>query len=254
MPTFAVYPVNVEEVYNPVFSSPQSMGSTVPTLIGRGFGLREQAMTAFVDKTGGAYCQLQSALEHCFTRAMDDSAHYYMLAYYPKAGTVGWRKLKIKVAGEALRVHARSGYYFRSRNTEPQTRQVEVAEAVVSPIDANGLPVAIRWIDGPPETAKTKRSFEIFVDARSVFLDSEDQNHFRLSLVVASHTEQDKYFGKLSKYIDGHLQQQDLGKLSEKRLVYRDTIDLEVGDRDIRFLVRDEFSGRIGSVTVKLEQ
>lgn len=251
----AVYPVDIEEVFNPAFSSSQSAGPTVETLMGRGFGLRAQAMNAFVDKTGGAYCQLQSNLERCFTQAMDDSAHYYMLAYYPKsAGAIGWRKLKIKVAGDALRVHARSGYYFRARNAEPQTRQVEVAEAIVSPIDADGIPIAVRWIDGPSNAANTKRSFEVFVDARSVFIDNEHQNHFRLSLVVASHTEQDKYFGRLSRYIDGHLQQQDLGRLAEKRLVYRDTIDTEPADKDIRFLVRDELSGRIGSVTVKLDQ
>jgi VWFA-related protein len=65
---------------------------------------------AFADATGGRACVTVDELEKCFAEAVDDSRSYYLVGYYLGTGTQpGWRKLKVKVAGDGLRVRYRSG-------------------------------------------------------------------------------------------------------------------------------------------------
>lgn len=256
--SIAVYTIDMEELTNPAFTEANAMLSTVGSMRDKqGFGLRAQAMNGFTDKTGGRYCMLDQKLENCFRNAINDSSSYYMLAYYPAPnGKTGWRKLKVEVAGEGISVHTRSGYYSRTRGEISKLRQDEIAEALISPLDATAIPIAVRWMNepAPDSSANPKRTFELFIDSRTVAVDSSKQNQFHLSVIVAAHTNKNQYNGKIAKTFSGHVPQSQVADPNEKPILFRDTLELSPAENEVRFIVRDELSGHIGSVTTRIEE
>lgn len=252
----AVYPVDVEEIGNPAYSDAGSMSSTVPILLRQGFGTRAQAMNGFTDKTGGRYCELKSNLESCFRAAVDDSSSHYIIGYYPgSSGKSGWRRLMVDVHLGDVKTRARSGYFYRRDSSGPSSFQSEIALILASPMDATGIPLAIRWLPSPTPSIDTsrKRYFEIFIDPRAIIFDGAQQNHFHLRLAAATRSEQGKFAEKLAKNIDANLQPSQLLKLRQEGLAYRDVVEVSPKEREIRFVFRDEIGGSIGSITVQIE-
>ena len=258
----AVYPIGLWELINPGFRPASSDtpatgdGPLAGALMSMGWGTKAQAMNGFNDKTGGRYCPLQGNLEDCFRRAVDDSGHYYLLSFYASAkGKGGWHKLAVKVGTPGAQVRARTGYYHHTTDEPADQRKLEIAQALVSPLDATGIPIAMYWV-GPPlrEPARPVRlSFEIHLDPRTITFDGEQRNHFHLSLTAAARNGTGELAGVLAKSIEGNPQPDHLSKLQETGLLYRDTLEVPWGETEVRFVVRDEISGRIGSVTAKLE-
>lgn len=253
----AVYVVDMKELTNSGYTSPSYQASQLQNLQMLGFGFRAQAMNGFTDKTGGSYCPLRSRLEDCFSNAMEDSRQYYMLAYYPaKRAKPGWRKLTVEVADSNTKVHTRTGYFFREIKRSSETRQDEVAETLASPLDATGVPLIMRWMEGKPAepVVPGTRRFEVRIDPRAITIESDKENHFSLSITAAARNGKGKYNGELAKKVEGHLRPADLKRILENGLVFRDSIPDPEAETEVRFVVRDELSGRIGSLTVKLVQ
>src|ERR1035438_6523425 len=66
---------------------------------------------AFADATGGRTCATFAELEKCFAAAIDDSRDYYLLGYYIGGDMQPrWRKLKVKVSQDGLRVRSRTEF------------------------------------------------------------------------------------------------------------------------------------------------
>lgn len=252
----SVYPVDVAELENPCYADvnmPQTKCGE-HSMWAFTWGLRAQAMNGFADRTGGRYCPLQSRLEDCFRSAIEDSAQYYLVAYRPVLSAKGtWRKLSVKVAVPGAHVRTRSGYFVQGRNESPEAKNVQITQAMASSLDATGLPVAMHWLDSGPQTAGkiAKLSFEIFVDPRAITFDGDSQNHFHLTLMAAHRNEKGVMTRRLAKNIEGQPGPEQLRTLLAKGLLYRDSIEVPADSGDIRFVVRDEISGRIGSVTAK---
>ena len=254
--SIAVYPIDVAEMENTCYPDASLAAAKCGEHSLREFtwGLRAQAMHAFADKTGGTYCPLQSRLEDCFRLAADDSAQYYMIAFRPAGpGKSSWRKLSVKVAIPGARVSSRTGYFANDRKQTPEARNAQMVEAIASALDATAIPIAMHWLKDETKvsTPNTKLGFEIFIDPSAIAFDGDGHNHFHLTLTVAHRNEKGDMIRDLAKDIEGQPQPERLTTLLDKGLLYRDNIEVPTGGSEIRFVVRDEISGRIGSVTAK---
>ena len=71
------------ETTNPGYVAPQyQMGRALPAMA---FTSSTQAVQNLMDisqKTGGDYCLLRNKPDECFSKAVDFSSRYYLLAYY----------------------------------------------------------------------------------------------------------------------------------------------------------------------------
>lgn len=250
----AVYPVDLEEISNPAYSDAGSMSSTVPTLMGRGFGTKAQAMNGFPDKTGGSYCELQSRLEDCFRDAVHDSARYYVLGYRPSSNSKStWHRLKIDVSLKHVKVRARSGYFYGKSGSS--SFQSDIQLLLTSPIDATGIPLALRWAPSPSSRGKDSRKhyFEIFIDPSAIAFDGPKQNQIHLKFAAAARDGKTGFSEKFLKTIDANLQPSQLASFQSEGFIYRDAVLLEPTENEVRIVVRDEVSGRLGSITVPIE-
>lgn len=254
----AVYPVDLTEVMDSEFGSEDrnSMSSFSGSLWGPRRSVRHsQVMIGFTERTGGAYCELQSKLENCFRRAMEESERYYLLSYYASAkGKQGWRKLQIKVAEPGVHIQARSGYVFQIGDQPAAEAKAEMAQALVSPLDATGIRLTVQWLNVAPVSGKSSRKavFQIFIDPDTVAFDGAEQNHFHLKLTAAARSATG-VVGDLAKTIEGTPAKDALAKLQERGLFYRDVLEVPAGTDEVRFVIRDEISGRLGSVTAPMQ-
>lgn len=244
----AVYPIDLSDVIIPGFTDasfklPQPLSSPL---------LKTQTMLGFSQYTGGSYCGNQVPLDKCLRAAVQDSAQYYLLSFYADSQTKpGFHKLQVKVDAPGVRIHARQGYTARPGTEAAADRSVEIAQTLVSPLDATGVLLAVHWRERPSPGGRG--TFELFVDPRAIALDGDRLNHFKLSLAVATVAPGGDPVGNLAKTIEATLSPEALKKVQSTGVLYRDSISLPEGVETVRFVIRDEISGRVGSVTAPLK-
>ena len=211
--------------------------------------------TTFADMSGGKAYFNTNDLAHAFHDAVDDSASYYMLGFYlaPDDRKPGWRKLQVKVKPPHAQVRARSGFYVmpedRDRN---KTKLSDIALAMSSPLDFTSLPILGRWTDTIPNGEKKRASFELVLPAHAVMVDESDQNHMSLDFAAAAREPTGKIVGNNGRSVEAHLKPDSLAQIRSSGIRYKGDLDLPPGKYTVRFVVRDNLSGRVGSVAAPL--
>jgi VWFA-related protein len=241
--------------------------NTIVTGRNRAVMMTHDTMNSFAEMTGGRAFYNTNDLAGAVERASDDGQSYYVLGYYAKANPQknGWRTLKVKVKRSGLQVRARAGYFAtRSAETDPeQMRKRDIREAADSPFDFTAVPFTVRIADMQPaaEAANKKSAanqpenkkdvaFDILLPPKSLEIDAGDQNHMNFQVIVIPRDAELKTVsGSVDQVVDGHLKPETLDKMNSQGLAYRYHVAIPPGEYSLKFVVRDNISGRIGSVS-----
>jgi hypothetical protein len=213
----------------------------------------------FASMTGGRAYYNSNDLVKGFRDAVRDSAEYYMIGYYLDRSNTksGWRKLAVKVKREHVEVRARSGFFVTNSTLDPaSSHDDDIASALESPLDYTSLPLVVRWnsTESVKETGKKRVNYEMHVAADTALIDSADNNHFVLEFVALAKSPEGKQADlPADQKIDGHLTAERLSSMLQKGIVYRGALNLAPGEYTVRFVVRDDLSGRMGSVSAPLK-
>ncbi len=207
----------------------------------------------FAKMTGGVAYYGTNDLAGAFSRAAQDSSSYYLLSYYLDRlnNKPGWRQVQVVVSRKDAEVHARAGFLVTDVAVNPEvTHQYDVAFALSSPFESTGIPVTARWEDALPNGSKKKVGFALQVPAADL-INEVDRNHFDVEF-VAQAANKGVIAGTVGQTIKGAVRPDALAKLKAEGIFYRNAFDLPPGSYQVRFIVRDNLSGRIGSVIVPL--
>jgi VWFA-related protein len=215
---------------------------------------------AFAEATGGRACVTVAELEKCFAKAVDDSRDYYLLGYYLGDDTgPGWRKLKVKVAQDGVRVRSRAEFYLASKIEDtPELRRKEIVDALASPIAYTGIHLNAHllppWAD-PPSAAGPQKSAQIMLAIRgeSITVDRENGNAINLEVTTLAFDCNRKSVATMSQSIATRLNHARLQKMLETGLGIPEKIELPKGHYEVKFAVRDNLSGMLGTISVPLE-
>jgi len=219
----------------------------------------ESTFKTFASMTGGRAYYNSNDLVKGFRDAVQDSAEYYMLGYYLDRSNTksGWRKLAVKVKREHAEVRARSGFFVTNATLDPATsRDNDIASALESPLDYTSLPLAVHWnnTESAKEPGKKHVIYEMHVTADAALIDSADNNHFVLEFVALARTPEGKQAeSPVDQKIDGHLTLEKMSAMLQKGVAYRGSLDVAPGEYTVRFVVRDDLTGRMGSVSAPLK-
>jgi VWFA-related protein len=217
---------------------------------------------AFADTTGGRACVTVDELEKCFAEAVDDSRAYYLLGYYLAGDTQpGWRKLKVKVAGDGLRVRYRSGFYVTPKiQDSAELRRKQLVDALASPVQSTGLRLTARLLppshDQPstPGTGTNRPAeFMLGVMGNSITIDREKGNAIDLEVITLAFDSHRQSVATTSQAITTGLKPEMLQKTLQTGLGIPEKLDLPPGKYEVKFAVRDNFSGLLGTVSVPVE-
>jgi VWFA-related protein len=219
----------------------------------------QSSFQTFAEMTGGRAYYGSNDLEKGFREAVNDSAEYYMLGYYidREQTKPGWRKVTVKAKREHVEVRARSGFFVTNATIDPESsRNSDISSALQSPLDYTSLALVARWnkIEPGKEPGKKHVTYEMRLAPDAGVINDADNNHVALDFVAMAKTPEGKPVDHpMGQKIDLHLTPERLSAIRQQGVVYRDALDLAPGEYTVRFVVRDDLSGRTGSVAAPLK-
>ncbi len=257
----SVYPVDVRGLVNTSAIADSTRHGTVS---GQGMAVRNEnrawlqgskvdTLKDFAEMTGGKAYYNTNDLATSFKRAVDDSTSYYLIGYYLDTHNTkpGWRKLKVKVEHKDVEVRARSGFLVTSTTMNPElTQQADIGFALKSPFDSTGIPLSVQWRGTAPDGDKKKVGFLLHLPATGVTILS-DSNGYNVDF-MAQAVKNDAPPTNVGSNAKGTFTAEALTKVKSDGIFYNSSFHLPPGDYQVKFVVRDNLSGRVGSVSAPL--
>ncbi|MFZ0796951.1 MAG: VWA domain-containing protein [Terriglobales bacterium] len=257
----ALYPVDVKGLQN------VSIASASISKPGRNYARNmswrqldtQAAFRTFASMTGGRAYFNSNDLVKGFRDAVNDSAEYYMLGYYLDRSNTksGWRKLAVKVKRDHVEVRARSGFFVTDATVDPEhSRNSDISSALQSPLDYTSLALVARWdkIEPGKEPGKKPVNSEMHLAPDPALINDADNSHVVLDFVALARTLEGKTVDRpMGQKVDVHLTAEKLSAIRQSGLAYNGSLDLAPGEYTVRFVVRDDQSGRTASVAAHLK-
>ncbi len=219
----------------------------------------EATLETFAAMTGGRAYYNSNDLVKGFRDAVKDSSQYYMLGYYLDQSKTkpGWRKLTVKVKREHTQVRARNGFFLTNATTDPESsRHNDISSALESPLDYTSLALVERWgkIDAAKDPSQKRVFYQLHLSPDAGVVNEADNNHVLLDVVALAYTREGKRVGEpVGQKVDVHLNAAKLAVIQNQGLAFVDALNMIPGEYTVRFVVRDEFTGRTGSVAAPLK-
>ena len=213
--------------------------------------------------TGGFVIKNTNDLESGILRVSSESQAYYLLGYAPSdAGRDGkYRRIEVRLApgkAKGLKVRARRGYFAPRDGGPPAAKPVTdpaIARALDSPFERRDVPLrvaAYTFDEGVLEKSIVVVATEI--DVRDLGFRSED-GRFKdelAFLLEAQHRESGEVYYDDQK-IEMALLPETRQSLARTGYLFTRELTLPKGGYQVKVVVRDLATGRLGSVTHDFE-
>ena len=259
----SIYPIDVRGLVNylPVtdasLPSNKSGGSYVQSLSARSWLQTSTIDTLkdFAEMTGGRAFYNTNDLTTSFQRAIDDANHYYLLSYYLDTTNrkPGWRSLKIKVNHPGVQVRARTGFFVTNATVNPDmAHNSDMNFALTSPFESTGVLLTLRWNATSASGAKRKIPFGLYVAPQGITTAGQ-HNQLNLEVAIVALTSKNAAVAdSITETLQGAIKPEMLPNLRQQGLAYNNVLELPAGQYTVRIVVRDNPSGRLGSLTAPL--
>lgn len=247
-----VYPIDCNGVVNPDWEtnfSPQN--SRVPVFVApvsiEGPS-NTPSLLAFAEKTGGSLCT--TFPNKCVAQVLSDGNHYYVLGFYLRGDNKpGWHKLKVKVNQSKAGVRAREGFLVDAAPTKaPTTGKEEVDTALASPLDYTSVPLRLSWSVLSAQGKEVQVEFVLISPPGGIAV-SPDDSRINLDYLAfvrpVGKTEGRTIPVTLTTWISPD--QQKIFATSGFR--FRKQVALPPGRYEVRVLLRDNVSKKMGTVS-----
>jgi VWFA-related protein len=182
---------------------------------------------------------------------------YYLLAYAPTEQFDGkFHKLEIKVIRPGARVYAREGYYAKAdEQTGSQTREDAIVKAAMSPLSKREVELGgrIEYRFSPDNTAEVDVNLLINANNLSFKQDSTGKYESTLDVVGFVINSLGKRFGGFSQTIHSILSPEEYRRALTTGIGYTRHGELPPGSYQLRAVVRDAETGRVGSLSQYIE-
>ena len=210
-------------------------------------------LVQFAQMTGGRAFYNTNDVAGSFKKAIDDASSYYMLTYYldTKNQKSDWRKLQVKVDEKDVDVRSRTGFLVTNTTMNPMlTSQADLKYAVTAPFDATGIPFEVRLRGETAEGDKKRVAFGLQIPSSQVTFDGE-RNAFDLDFVAVANKD-GNVIASVSQPAKGALSPENLAKVKASGVLYSNSLVLAPGSYQLKVVVRDNLSGKMGSVSAPL--
>ena len=210
-------------------------------------------------------------------RILDESRTYYLLGHQPPPGKGprDWRKVKVEVRRPGTRVRSRKGYTLRSAGAAegalftsggkkehekghepegPPARGLDLDRALLNTQVSRGLPLrALPYVFDEGSAGKVRVRLAVEVDERALFSGApgapKDGAEAALRVVVqAAHRDSGEVFRDDKRYAVSVPSSR-----APAWATFYHELDILPGVVQVRVVVSEEASGRIGAVTARVE-
>jgi VWFA-related protein len=218
-----------------------------------------ETLSEFANMTGGKAFYNSNDLASSFKRADDDASSYYLVGYYLDKSNhrAGWRELKVKVDNKDTEIRARKGFFATNAAIRLDlTRTSDLNYALTSPIEYTGVPITMKWLATSGSGEKKKTDFLLNVPLNGVTLQtSEGRNRINFDVASAAVLDDSKKGEPATtsnKTVSASITDANLVSLRANAIAMQDTLELGPGQYTVRVVIRDNVTGKVGSVTAPL--
>ncbi|HEX8888834.1 MAG TPA: VWA domain-containing protein [Pyrinomonadaceae bacterium] len=216
-----------------------------------------QGLQLLADATGGVSVINTSNFNQGLDRVVNRSS-YYILAYKPNEPFDGkFHKLQIKVERSGAKVYSRVGYVAKAdeSSSKPLTKEQAVVRAAMSPLAKREVAVsgAFQYRFMPENRALI--DVDLHIDASQLDFKQEADGKYHTTLEVVGFVvnRQGKTETGFSETIKAGLTPDEYKRALDNGLGYTGHVQLLAGTYQLRVAVREEDTGKLGSLSKYLE-
>jgi len=208
------------------------------------------AMRYMADLTGGIAYVNTNDLATSFKRAAEDSSSYYLLGYYltrNRGSAPEFRKVKVQVKRPGLKVRTRQGVYVSPRPADVQgAREADLGLAQRSQTNLTGLGLMVDWLPDPAKPQDPTK-FYIQVNANDITV-TEPENLMSVEFLAVARGKDGKLIDQVAHKVEGKVKSPE--DFRKQPMLYSNNLKPLPPGAVVRFIVRDNLNGRLGSVIV----
>ena len=227
------------------------------TMLGNSSLEAQMGLRRLAADTGGIAVLNRNNFDDGLGKILDANEGYYLLAYTPQDPKFDgkFRKVEIKVKGEGLKVYSRRGYFAREEKPAvAATKQDEILTAVRSPLARLDVEMEamLLYKSMPPD--KGAIDIHLVIDSKKLqFEQSGDKQQASLDIAAFVFDERGEARGGFSETVNANLSADEYARISKGGFLYSANTTLPTGVYQVRFAVRDNKSGRIGTMSRYIE-
>ena len=209
--------------------------------------VHQDSMHEFADRTGGKAFTNRNDLDRAIREVMEETELTYSLAFYPNDDKSDgkYRDIKVKVNRPGVQVRYRKGYVAAKQGDNDKDRELQLRQAVRSPIEAAALGILAQVV-----RKDDKLLVQVLVDPAGIALDNlTGRKVGRLDLLFVQRDKEGKDFDGSRDSIELNLLPDNYAKMMKGGFLYKKEIPLNPKADFLRIVVRDSTSTLSGSVT-----
>lgn len=214
------------------------------------------SLRAAAQETGGQAFILQAYLDEVLQTIEEESSRYYLLTYAapPPSGDGEYHEIRVEVSRPDVQVRSRSGYVDYSAE-ERRSRFVSAALSQPGTVVDLPLTVACEVIEWDGDRAVVETTLHVDARELGVRLAAAGQPEVALEVHAAL---LDDDLDMVEELHDEQAWPRPAGRVGADELLpdpvtYRHRWRLRRGEYDLRIMVQDPVSGRVGAVSVPFE-
>ncbi len=210
----------------------------------------QSTMLELAGRTGGRAFMNSNDIAGAIRTAVDDSAITYTLGFYPQNDKFNnsFHELKVKMVDlPHVELRYRKGYVDQTAPPQDESlRRAALADAVMSPMDANGMGLRAK-------VQQTSAGYDVTlrVDPNSILLDPQgDRWVGKMDLLFVQKDAHGRQVSGLDDTVSMELRRQTYDQVEKDGLVYHKVIPRNAQASELRVVARDASTGAVGSVSV----
>jgi len=218
-----------------------------------GRSLTEQlTLRILASMTGGVSVVNTNNFAEGLEKVLKRSRGYYRLAYRPSEKFDNkFHKVDVKVRRSGVQVYSSEGYVARyERAGKSPTKEDEIVKAATSPLARRDLDVTAELQYLFSNTKQAELTINAFVNARKLdFKKVGDRYQASLDVVGFVLDQVGKWRGGISQTVNADLTKENYQRALARGLSYTANTQLPPGYYQVRLVVRETESGKIGTVS-----
>lgn len=224
-----------------------------PRVLGSRSLTEELTLRDLAGRTGGSSIVNSSNFVAGLDKILSRSRAYYRLAYRPSEPFDNkFHRVEIKLRRGGLHVYAAEGYYAREdKAAGAVTKEEQIIKAATSPLARRDLDIAAELLYRFLPTNQAQLDINAFIDARKLDFKRSDDGKYHASFDVAGFVfdQVGKNRGGISQTINADLTPEEYQRALANGLGYTASTQAPPGYYQVRLVVREVSSGKIGSVS-----
>src|SRR6202050_3972385 len=214
---------------------------------------RDTLATLSTDTGGKAFCDL-GGLSEAFPKIQQDNTGYYLIGYRLGADVKRdgrWRAIRVKVSAPGAHIRYREGYYAPRdfQHLEKEDRDQQLANAVNSDNPVVELPVAVET--GMFRLSEQQTYVPVAAKISASALDWAEKKENRQAefdfAVDVRAVPSGQAVAQLRDTTQVNLDPERFQQINQKNLLYQGGVVLAPGNYRLKFVARENESGKIGT-------